>query len=434
MSVPRFPIRAAAALFLERQFLDRPRRRRLDARSLDAFARGVGGIQVDSINVVERAHHLTLWSRFGPYRRDALHRLVEKQRVLFEYWAHAACLVAFSDYSAWRRAMLDYERRHRGWARFLKKNAALIAHIEAAIRERGPLGNADFRAPGKAQRGGWWNWRPATHVLDWLWMSGVTTVHSRVHFQKRFDITERVLPGLPAGDPMSTEAFRLWHLRRSLSAMGAATETDLRMYLTFPRLEASERRALLAGAVRSGEVVEVALEGDRGRWFALREDLDSLSAAAGRRSPSSGSALLSPFDSFLWHRERTKRLFGFDYRIEVYVPGPRRTYGYYTLPLFVDGYLVGRADAKTHRDQRMLELRSVHFEPWFVNGAPPPVAGWRPLDRDRALASLADAVRSLAEFVGADEVKVARTTPARLHAPFRRSLSYAENRGSVSFA
>lgn len=424
MSVPTFPPRAAAALFLERQWLDRPRGRRLTARTLAAFARSTGGIQLDSINVVDRAHHLTLWSRFGPYDRETLRRLIEKRRVLFEYWSHVACLIATTDFPAWRRAMLDYERRHKGWA-FLRTHRRVVAAVEQAIAERGPLGNAHFADPRGAGRGGWWNWKPAAHALDWLAMKGRITVHSRVHFHKRFDLIERVLPGAVEQEPLSPEEFQRWHVRRSLAAMGAATETDLRLYLTFPRPTALARRPVLRGMVERGEAVEIALAGDRGRWFALREDLPALAAAGRRRAPSTGSALLSPFDSFLWHRERTRRLFGFDYRIEVYVPGPRRTHGYYTLPLLVDGCLIGRADLKNHRGERVLELRNVHFEPWFVAGREPPAARWRPLDPDHALRGVAEAVWSLADFVGAADVKLTRTSPPRLRAPLRRALASA---------
>jgi uncharacterized protein YcaQ len=423
---PKFPVRAAAALFLERQWLDRPRGRRLTARTLEGFAVATGGIQLDSINVVDRAHHLTLWSRFGPYKRESLRRLIEKERVLFEYWAHVACLVATSDFPAWRRVMIDYQRRHKGWVRFLKKHKPLIAVVENAIRERGPLGNADFREPGKKVQGGWWNWRPATHALDYLWMSGRTSVHSRVHFHKRFDLTERVVPAEVLGrEPLTAEAFRRWHLDRSLSAMGAATETDLRMYLTYPRFEISERKATLREAVHDGSVVEVELEGDKGKWFTRREDLDALAAAGRRRTPSSGSALLAPFDSFLWHRERTRRLFGYDYRIEVYVPGPRRTHGYYSLPILVDGHLIGRVDTKTHRQDGVLELKNVHFEPWFVSDETPPVNGRRPLDRDATVASLADAAWSLAAHTECRKVKLTRVEPSRMRAALRRAIDHA---------
>jgi hypothetical protein len=297
--------------------------------------------------------------------------------------------------------------------------------VEAAIRDGGPLGNAAFARPPGSDRGtgGWWNWRPTTHALDYLWMSGRTLVHSRVHFHKRFDLAERVLPGALALEPLAREAFRDWHLRRSLHAMGAATEQDLRLYLTFPRFERRERVAALRAAIAAGDVVEIGVKGDRGRWFALARDLPALARAGRRRQPSRGTALLAPFDSLLWHRERTRRLFGFDYRIEVYTPGHKRVHGYYTLPILHDGQLIGRLDPKTHREERRLEVRNVHFEPWFAAGQPPPGASWGPLDRDAALAGLAGALRSLATFVGADVVTVRRVAQGSFSAPLRRALS-----------
>ena len=412
-----FPLRAVAALFLERQHLREPRRRRLTERGLVRFASDTGGIQLDSINVIDRAHYLTVWSRFGPYDRRRLDRLVYERRVLFEYWAHAACLVPTEHFSHWRRAMLDYSLRSRAWGKWLKKNVALLAQVEAEIADRGPLGNVDFQDHRRRGTGGWWNWKPATHALDYLWMTGRTLIHSRVHFQKRFDLARRVLAAAHEGEPPRADEFRRWHLRRSLHAMGAATMTDLRMYLTFPRTEVRERREVLAEALATGEVVEIAVEDARGKrhgatpWFALAADLPALRAAAGRRVPARGTTLLTPFDSFLWHRERTQRLFGFDYRIEVYTPGPKRVHGYYVLPLFHDGQLIGRIDAKTHRAERVLEIKRVHFEPWFARGGQPPAAGWGSLDRDRALAGTSEALRSLATFVGAETITLGRVFP-----------------------
>ena len=313
---PIFSSRAVAALFLQRQHLDRPRARRLTAAGLARFAEDTGGIQLDSINVVDRAHYLTLWSRFGPYDRRALDRLIYRRRVLFEYWAHVACLISTDHLPAWRRAMLDYQHRRKGWAGFLRRHPRLMRDVEAAIRERGPLGNAAFQEARPTGASGWWNWKPATHALDFLWMSGRTTVHSRTHFQKRFDLLERVLPAAVAREPLDAKAFRRWHIERSLHAMGAATETDLRMYLTFPRTGAAERAAIVREMVRVGEVVEIAVAGHGTRWYALARDLASLAAAGRRRVASRGATLLSPFDSFLWHRERIERLFGYDYRIE----------------------------------------------------------------------------------------------------------------------
>src|SRR5262252_6260109 len=327
--MPKFPLRAVAALFLERQHLRHPRRDRFSAVRVTRLARDTGGLQLDSINVLDRAHYLTVWSRFGAYDRRALDRLVYERRALFEYWAHAACLVPTEHFPQWRRAMLDYHTRSRGWARWLKKNRRTLVVVEEAIRAGGPLGSGDFahrRRPGTDA--GWWNWKPTTHALDYLWMCGRTLVHSRRHFQKRFDLAERLMPEALALAPLDTARFHRWHLRQSLHAMGAATDADLRMYLTFPRQATAERRRALAHALESSEVRRIEVEplgsGEATRWYALADDLPALSAAARRPRASDGTTLLSPFDSFLWYRERAQRLFGFHYKIQVYTPGHQR--------------------------------------------------------------------------------------------------------------
>jgi uncharacterized protein len=427
--MPSIPLRAVAALFIERQHLDRPRGRRLTAGSLSRFAADTCGLQIDSINVIDRAHYLTAWSRFGAYDRRAFDRLVYRKRVLFEYWAHAACLVPASHFPWWRRAMLDYSVRNRGWGQFLNKNRALVAEIEAAIAAGGPLGSADFERDRQRGGGGWWNWKPSTHALDYLWMSGRALVDSRVHFQKRFDLAERVMGEAVAGVPASAAEFQRWHLRQSLHAMGAATGTDLRMYLTFPRAGMTDRRRVLAEALASGEVVRIAVEDERGAasgksvWYALASDLPLLAAAARRRAPSRGTTMLAPFDSFLWHRERTAQLFGFDYRIEVYTPGHKRVHGYYVMPILHDGQLIGRVDAKTHRAERRLEAKRIGFEAWFARGKGPPAAAWGKVDREAALAGVAEALQSLAKFVGAERVTLGQVVPAALAAPLRRAIA-----------
>src|SRR4051812_25615490 len=167
-SPPSFPIRAAAALFIARQHLRTPRAHRLNEQRLINFATDAGGIQIDSINVIDRAHHLTLWSRFGPYDRRKLDRLVYRERVLFEYWAHAACLVPSEHFPFWRRAMLDYSRKSRGWGGWLEKNRGLLGKVESEIEARGPLGNVDFEhRKERGRASGWWNWKPAAHALDY---------------------------------------------------------------------------------------------------------------------------------------------------------------------------------------------------------------------------------------------------------------------------
>lgn len=419
---PTFDRKAVAALFLERQHLTRPQGRRFSKRALLDFVEDAGGLQIDSINVIDRAHYLTVWSRFGPYARTTLDRMVYRDRQLFEYWAHAACHVSTSHFPWWRHAMETYSTRHRGWGSWLKKNRPLMRSVEARIREEGPLGTSDFsHKPGTT--GGWWNWKPAAHALDFLWMSGRTLVHSRKNFQKRFDLAERVMPEALDGKAPTRETFRRWHMERSLHAMGAATETDLHRYMTSPRTPAPERRKVLRALVADGTVREIKLDGVSARWYCLERDLDALAAAGRKRRASRGTTFLCPFDSLMWHRERLPVLFGFEYRIEVYVPAPKRTFGYYVLPILHDGHFIGRVDVKTHRDKGVLELRRVHFEDWFARGDEPAAARWGSIDTDEAIAGVAAAARSLAAFTGATEVKLGKAAPARFAARMRKALA-----------
>ncbi|HEX9821753.1 MAG TPA: crosslink repair DNA glycosylase YcaQ family protein [Methylomirabilota bacterium] len=414
------PLRAVTTLFLERQHLARPRTAALTPRRLARFVEDVGGLQLDSINVLERAHYLTVWSRFGPYDRAWLDRAVYRRRLLFEYWAHAACLVPTTMLPWWRRAMLDYRGRHTGWSDWLRRNAKVLARVREAVAANGPMGNADFDGRRPAGGGGWWSWRPVQHALHHLWMSGALTIHSRQHFHKRYDLLERAIPSAGACRAVPAEEFRRWHVERSLHALGAATEQDVAGYLTFPRSGPGMRRAALRAMLERGEVTEIDIDGRPGRWLALTRDLPALARAA--RAPGArGTTLLSPFDSLLWYRGRVARLFGFDYRIEVYTPGPQRVHGYYTLPILHHGHLIGRVDAKTHRAERRLEVRHVHFEPWFAAAAAPPGGGDAP-ERDEALEGVADALRSLGVFVGAGAIALRRVTPHRLRAPLARSL------------
>jgi uncharacterized protein len=416
VSAPAVSRRAVATLFLARQRLDRPRTRRLTAASLQEFVEGVCGLQIDSVQVVDRAHHLTLWSRFGPYERTAFERLAYRRRVLFEYLAHVACFVSTRDLPIWRGTMEALVAR---WPQRWGDPATTMptVEVERAIAEAGVLGNADFARPAGEKGGGWWTWKPATHALDYLWKAGRIAVHSREHFHKRYALMASVLPGAAAVAPLSSDALVRERVLRSLAAMGAATYADVRMYWTWPGWRSGEPRATLAALMRSGEVAEVRVQGEDAPWFARTADLPALKRAARVRRPSRGTTLLSPFDSFLWHRERVEDLWGFHYRIEIYVPGHQRTHGYYSLPLLHEGQLVGRVDLKTHREAGVLEARHVHFEPWFARGEAAPGVSWGPAPESGAvLAGLADALRSLAGHVGATRVELRRVTPAR-HKP-----------------
>ena len=425
------PLHAVRALFLERQHLSAPRAAPLTAARLGRFVEDVGGIQLDSINVLDRAHYLTVWSRFGPYDRARLDRLVYGRRLLFEYWAHAACLVPTSALPWWRRAMLDYRIRHTGWSDLSRGNPKMLGNVITELAAKGPMGHAEFERRRPSGRGGWWSWKPVQHALHYLWMTGALTIHSRRHFNKRFDLFERAIPGLLGCETVTSEEFQRWHIERSLHAMGAATERDLAGYLTFPRFRPGARRKALRAMIERGEVAEIEVEGSRGGWLALMRDLPALARAGRKPSASRGTTLLSPFDSLLWYRDRVKRLFGLDYRIEVYTPGHKRVHGYYTLPIMHQGHLIGRVDAKAHRLERRLEVRHAHFEPWFARTVTPP-GGMDSLDQGEAIAGLAEALRSLGAFVGGDQIALRRVTPQRLRAPLARALRTARHSATTS--
>lgn len=386
-----FPLAAASRLFLARQGLSAPRSEPLTRPALERCVARTGGLQLDSINVVERAHRLTLWSRFGAYDPADLDRWVYGERALFEYWSHAACLVARAHLPAWRRVMADYKTRHTGWSNWLRRNARAVDAVLAEAEARGPLKGGDFTRP-KRRGAGWWNWDATQHALHYLWMAGRLGVAARVNFEKVYHLAEEVLP---AAEPLAAAEFPLWHLRTSLAAMGAATERDLRLYMTFPRQRRAERGTALKALLKSGEAVEVKVEGSAERWYALAADVPALEDPP----PAAGTTLLSPFDSLMWHRERVVRLFGFDYKIEVYTPAPKRRFGYYVLPILHEGRLVGRLDPKNHRDRRVLEIRRVHLEPGEAK------------DAESILAGTAGALTSLAAHLKADRVGVTSRSP-----------------------
>jgi uncharacterized protein YcaQ len=176
--------------------------------------------------------------------------------------------------------------------------------------------------------------------------------------------------------------------------------------------------------IELGAVAEIEVGGSNQPWFALTRDLPALSRAGRAPGLSRGTTLLSPFDSMLWYRDRVKRLFGLDYRIEVYTPGHKRVHGYYTLPILHRGHLIGRVDAKTHRLEQRLEVRHAHFEPWFATMGTPP-GGENVVDQAEAIAALAETLHSLGAFVGADEITLRRVTPDRLRPPLSRALRAA---------
>lgn len=318
--------------------------------------------QIDSVNVLARAHYLPAFSRLGPYDRALLDGAAwgrKSQRRLFEYWAHEASLLPLELHPLLRWRMARAERGEIGWGHlrpFAGEKRAEAEAILERIRAEGPLAASDFEH-GRS-RSGWWEWGETKQALEWLfWAGRITTATRRGSFERVYDLTERVIPQaiLDLPTPAPAEAQRQL-IARAARAHGIATAADLRDYF---RLKPEEAHGAIEALVEAGELVPVHVQGWRQGAF--------LHVEARRPRRIAGQALLAPFDPLIWERGRTERLFGFRYRIEIYVPAEKRAHGYYVLPFLMDGALVARADLKSDRQAGVLRVQSVHLEP----GAPP---------------------------------------------------------------
>ncbi len=328
-----------------------------DGWALRRVLNRVGLIQIDSVNVLERAHYLPMFSRLGPYRRELLDRASQRSpRRLFEYWGHEASLlpVGLHPLLRWRMERAAHEA-WGGMRRIRDERPELVTEVLARVRDHGPISASELAAEEAPRRSGpWWDWSDTKRALEWLFWSGQVTAARRRRFERLYDVPERVLPRavLAAQTPDPDEAQREL-LRIASRRLGIAAERDLRDYF---RLSAADAKPRVAELVEAGELIELQVEG----WGRTPGYL-----AAGARVPRrvEARALVGPFDSLIWERDRVRRLFGFDYRLEIYVPKPKRRHGYYVLPFLLGDRLVARVDLKSDRAAGKLRLQSLHLEP-----------------------------------------------------------------------
>lgn len=362
---PRLTRRQAARLVLHHQGLDRR----------DAFGRGKGAVlrairrlgyvQLDTISVIERAHHHVLKSRVDNYATDMLERLLRERR-LFEYWFHAAACLPMESY----RFFLPVMARHREHTLRKRVDRRLARAVLRRIRDEGPLGARDFEQAKPAGAGGWWNWKPAKLALEYLFLSGDLMVQGRRGFQKLYDLPERVLPPELDTRAPSREEWADYLLDTMLTAQGLASFEEI-IYLRTTQNRAlhppdwiSAVRKRLDERVADGDLLRLQVDGVE--QVARAADLARLPARLGRRPVT----LLSPFDNLVIQRKRTKRLFDFDYQLECYVPAARRRFGYFSLPLLHRGEFIGRTDLKANRREGVLQVRALHLEPRHRRAAP----------------------------------------------------------------
>jgi uncharacterized protein YcaQ len=349
-------------------------------------------LQLDSVNVAVRAHYMPVFSRLGPYARPLLDdaawaHSARRPRLLVEYWAHEASLLPVADWP-----LLQSGAKRSGWWRhygaLIDANPGLVDDVLAAVKELGPVGAGELetalggssrpRPPGAT----WWERSDIKRVCEYLFGTGALTTGTRRHFQRLYDLPERVLPPeVLAAGPADPEQSARTLVLRSASALGVATEPELRDYY---RLGPTTSQRAVAELVAEGALEPVAVRGWTKRAYRL----------PGARVPRTvrGRALLCPFDPLIWERDRTERIFGFRYRIEIYVPGAKREYGYYVFPFLLDGELVARVDLKADRAAGVLRVPGAFAEPG--------------VDLPRVTAELAGALREMAEWLELDAVVV----------------------------
>jgi len=364
-----------------------PRHTRPTLRTLSRTLQRTGVLQIDSVNVLQRAHYMPLFSRMGPYDTDLLHRAAERApRRLVEYWAHMAAFMPVELWPFMRHRMSRARSEAWGGPRSIaERRPDLVTWVLEEVRDRGPVTarkvEGDLPRAGKENWG--WNWSETKQALEFLFYAGEVTAAGRTpQFERLYDVPERVLPAEVLSAPTPTpEEAHVELVRRAAVSHGVATETCLRDYF---RMRSQDARPALVTLVESGELLPVTVEGwDRPAY--LHRD-----AKVPRRVGA--RALLSPFDPVVWERSRTESLFDFHYRIEIYVPAGQRRHGYYVLPFLLRDRLVARVDLKADRRSGVLLVLGAYAEP----DAP-----------EETAAELAEELRSLAGWLGLSGTTVA---------------------------
>lgn len=388
-------IRKARRLALKAQLLASTRL----PKGIEGAARAIehlGYVQLDTIAVIERAHHHTLWTRVPGYEPPMLDRLLAERRV-FEFWGHAASYLPMTDFRFYRRRMTANPR----WERWTRDHRPLMDAVLDRVRKEGPLGTSDFEHKGK-RHGSWWDWKPAKTALETLHTMRLLMVAERRNFQRIFDLTERILPeDVDTTEPDDAEIAR-FAVRRCLRAYGLATARQIKDHIWVAAQ--THINAAVAELLDSGELTRVAVGDDDG-YYALTRALTSRS-----RPAAPEVHILSPFDNLVIQRPRLRALFGLDYTLECYMPAPKRRHGYFVLPVLYGDEFVARLDPKVERSTREFHVRRLSFEPDFKDG-------------EAALPALARKLADFARFNGADTVELHVVTPARWKPLLRRELT-----------
>jgi len=347
--------RNARRLFLAKHALCGRSTHRLGSGDVLSLIRQLGFVQLDSINTVERAHHMILFSRASGYDRALLSKL-HQEKQLFEHWTHDSSLLPIEFYPYWHHRFQNSRApfSHSRWLAFDKDPKKLLGHVRRRIRKEGSLATRAFQ---DKRRGPWWGWGPQKTALEYLFRTGELAIARRDGFEKVYDLAERVIPAaLRAMKPTRKQTVD-WACREAIARLGFGTEREIAAF--FDLVGIAEVRNWAKIALRKKEAVEIAVTANDGRTFPALA-LPTIEAELASLAPAPVLArFLSPFDPAIRDRKRAFRLFGFDYAIEVFVPARKRRYGYYVMPILEGDRFIGRADLKVHRAEKRMEVKGL---------------------------------------------------------------------------
>lgn len=417
-------VREARRLAIGAQLLAGPAPKRPTKQRMLNVVRHLGALQIDSISVVARSHHIVMWSRLGNHPQDWLYELHGEDRALFEYWAHAAAYVPIENFRYFRRMMLEFGSGNgTGWGsrsrEWFEQNSQVIDLILDRVQRHGPVSTKTFQPPEGAPRAEAWSWygnKPTNLGLDILWTKGVLMIDRRQAFQRWYDLTERVHPEWDDSQIPSREEEQNSLGEIALRAMGVVYPRWLPDYFRTNwgrrSIDGTASQRILRHLVDTGAATPATVRGLDGEAYVATYLLD-------QKIPRSRTTLLSPFDSLVWHRQRTSEMFDFFLQLEAYTPAEKRRYGYFSLPILYRDQLVGRIDPKADRKSRILTAKAVHLEPWFV-----------PKADERFYTSLAETLEDFARFNASDAIEVLDSDPPDAAPRLRHALSQTWKQGS----
>ena len=355
----------------------------------------LGYVQIDTINVVERSHHIVFYTRCPDYNQKFLHDLQSKDKKIFEYWAHAASFITLKDYRFYLRTIEKKPKKDSWHGEWIKNNRSLIKKVRERVAKEGPLAASDFGDIAGRKRGTWWDWKQAKMALETLFWQGVLMIKERRNFQRVYDLTDRVLPkNLDITKP-TIEEEKKFFIKRALGALGIATEKDINSYIGI----SGKLNKWIHEMEKSKEILRIMIKGINKPYYILSKDLPEL--IKNKTEIDSRIRFLSPFDNSIILRNRTRELFGFNYSLECYVPRNKRKYGYFCLPILWKNGLVGRIDPKADRENKILKINNIHFEN-------------KKIDYKKFIPSLSSALKDFARFNDCNNIEINKKIPSKI--------------------